>query len=262
MPEVGGIGVIIVTHQSAAELPRCLESLLTARRDPADRPAEILVVDNASRDQSRAIAERAAVRRLDLPRNLGYGRAANRALDQLRTPYALLCNPDVWFPDGSIAALRGFMREHPECEVQGPRMEDEAGTLLYSCRRWPTWRAIAGRRLGGFAREVDHHLMQDYDHATPRRVDWVSGACMLFPADFRFDPRYFLYVEDVDFCYDKRVFYNPAATVGHRVGRASARNPRLMGQHLISMARFFHKRGHWAPPIDSDRPHDRRGRHA
>ncbi len=242
-PEPGAddIGVVIVTHNSARDLPRCLETLLDPAREEADRPQGVVVADNASRDDTLRVADRPGVLLRPMGANLGYGRAANRALDDLATPYALLCNPDVWFPPGSLAAMRRFMRQQPDCDVQGPRMENEAGQLLTSCRRFPTWRAVVGRRLGGFGREVDRHLMADFDHASPRRVDWVSGACMLFPRHFRFDPRYHLYVEDVDFCYDKRVYYNPHAVVGHRVSRASVRSLPMMGRHLRSMLQFAWK---------------------
>lgn len=262
MPEVGGIGVVIVTHNSAADLPRCLQTLLDPTRAEADRPEAIVVADNASRDDSLRIAGRAAVTVLPMGANFGYARAANRGLEALTTPFALLCNPDVWFPPGCLAEMRRFMQQQPDCEVQGPRMENAAGELLYSCRRFPTWRAVVGRRLGGFGRDVAHHLMTGYDHAAPRRVDWVSGACMLFPRHFRFDPRYHLYVEDVDFCWGKRVYYNPRAVVGHRVARASARSVPLMVRHLRSMLQFAWKhRGNRAGPSRVG-PSESRGREA
>jgi len=236
------ITLVLVTHNSAQVLPRCLDSIFDPSREDADRPSDVVVVDNASRDETLGVAGRYPVTRLPQRKNLGYAKAANRGLDEIRTEYALLANPDVWFPSDCFRELERFMSEHPDCEVQGPRLEDDRGELLLSCRTFPTWRSILGRRLGLFPDEVATHLMRDYDHETPRRVDWVSGACLLFPAAYRFDPGYFLYVEDVDFCSGRHVYYNPQAIARHSVQRASKRNPRLMFIHLLSMMRFMRKR--------------------
>lgn len=236
------ISVVLVTHDSAEVLPRCLESVLDPSRVDGDRPSGVVVVDNASRDETREIAGRCPVTCLPQEKNLGYAKAANLGLDQVGSEYALLANPDVWFPSGCFSEMERFMSDYPDCEVQGPRLEDDRGELLLSCRTFPTWRTILGRRLGLFPNDVATHLMRDYDHEEPRRVDWVSGACLLFPASYRFDPRYFLYVEDVDFCQGRRVYYNPRAVARHSVQRASKRNPRLMFIHLLSMVRFMRKR--------------------
>jgi hypothetical protein len=100
---------------------------------------------------------------------------------------------------------------------------------------------------------IRRHLMLDYDHAEPRAVDWVIGACMMVrrtaaEAVGGMDERFFLYFEDVDWCYRMlrqgwKVFYLPQAEMVHEHRRDSAK-PRLSRSfwaHLGSLLRYYEK---------------------
>ena len=89
----------------------------------------------------------------------------------------------------------------------------------------------------------------DWDHASARDVDWVSGTCMLMRSSAvgqvgAFDESYFMYVEDVDLCWRLRargwrVGYEPAARVVHTVGASSELAPyRMILAHHRSLLRF------------------------
>jgi GT2 family glycosyltransferase len=75
---------------------------------------------------------------------------------------------------------------------------------------------------------------------------------MLFPSEaFRaaggFDPRFFLYYEDVDLCARLRTLgyacvYQPETAVIHDARRASRRDLRLMGIHAVSALRYLTRR--------------------
>lgn len=91
--------------------------------------------------------------------------------------------------------------------------------------------------------------MAGWDHTASREVDWVSGCAMAiardaFDAVDGFDPAYFMYVEDVDFCWRVRgagrsVLYDPDAVVTHAIGTSSGRAPfNLVVEHHRSMLRF------------------------
>lgn len=91
----GGIGAVVVSHDSAADLPGCLEALLAA--DAVDR---VVVVDNASRDGSAAIVRGFADRRLELIAeevNTGFAGGCNRGYRALAPEVDTLAflNPDV-----------------------------------------------------------------------------------------------------------------------------------------------------------------------
>ena len=84
--------------------------------------------------------------------------------------------------------------------------------------------------------------MKDYDHKKPKKVDWVSGGCMMFKNKFLLDEKYFLYFEDVDFCIWKNVYYNPNAAAYHEVQRTSKRRIKYMIYHIRSFIRYSCKK--------------------
>src|SRR4051812_30400937 len=99
---------VVVAHDSAEALPACLAAL-AAEHVPA------LVVDNASRDASAALARAAGAQVIRNPRNEGYGRANNigvRAAE--RAAHILILNPDVVLRPGAADALLSAARAYPD----------------------------------------------------------------------------------------------------------------------------------------------------
>ncbi|HMB68637.1 MAG TPA: sugar transferase, partial [bacterium] len=110
-------------------------------------------------------------------------------------------------------------------------------------------------RLFPKSRVVRDHLMMDWDHDTPREVDWMLGACLMVRREAitdvgLMDERFFMYFEDVDWCYRMkqhgwRVVYVPDARMKHVHRRESATGGGLLNRrllaHLGSMFRFFDK---------------------
>jgi lipopolysaccharide/colanic/teichoic acid biosynthesis glycosyltransferase len=151
-----------------------------------------------------------------------------------------------------------FMDATPDAGIIGPKLVFEDGNLQYSCRRFYNWRVLILRRtfLGKVfpnARAARDHLMLDYDHATPRKVDWLLGACLLVRREAvesvgLMDERFFLYFEDVDWCYRMKqegwaVYYYPDAIVVHSYARDSAQKVinRSFIAHLASLIRYYEK---------------------
>ena len=94
--------------------------------------------------------------------------------------------------------------------------------------------------------------MTDWDHATVRDVDWVSGAALMIRRDSLdatsgFDEEFYIYCEDVDICYrvqqmKRRVTYLPDAVIYHIIGRSTTKVPaRMTYAFHRSMYRFYKK---------------------
>lgn len=235
------VAAIWVSYHSSADL----EVSVASARSSSRRELECIVVNNASGDPDlEAFAERHPdVRVIDANDNLGYGRAVNLAAATLgpEIEWILIVNPDTEFSDGAIDELLRVADRSPDAAAFGPRIMDPDGTVYPSARALPSLRVGAGHAL--FARFwPDNRWSTAYrrsDLTSPDLVEpvvtgWLSGACVLvrravFDRIGGFDPRYFMYFEDVDL--GKRVgesgatsLYVPSARVTHIGGQSTKRH--------------------------------------
>lgn len=197
--------------------------------------------------------------------NGGYAGGVNRAIKEIDSPYIFLLNPDGEFIDDGIEVLFEDMKSDPDVAIIGPKVIDDNGIVQPSCRRFPRPYTFLLCRsflnvLPGASKERARYFMEDYDRIQKRDVDWVSGGAMLIRTKAikdigGMDERYFLYMEDVDWCKQARkkgwgVSYNPAATILH-AGRHESIDKGIMGVfnkttrwHLSSLFKYFIKWGY------------------
>jgi GT2 family glycosyltransferase len=204
------VTVVSVTHDSAGTLGGFL-----AACPPG---VALRIVDNASRDDSAALAAAADARVLRNAANRGFGAASNQGLDRVATEFALLANPDARLSAAAIVALVAAADRFPEAAILAPALHDAAGQPVRS------WNAEQLRR-----RRLPRGRAAEPWPAGPVCVEQVSGACLLLrSADrLRFDESFFLYYEDDDLCATARrqgrsVVLVPAALVAHAGGGSSA----------------------------------------
>jgi GT2 family glycosyltransferase len=251
------LSIVIVHYNTPEDLGRCLESLR------AQAPAcehEVVVIDNASTapglDELQDRFDQ--VRWVRNAENVGYGRACNQGMALVPADYHLILNPDIVVLEGAIDAALRHAERHPRAGIIGPQLLNEDGTIQESCRRFYTfWTLLMRRTLLGKlvpnSRTVARHLMRDFDHQSVRPVDWVLGGCLLVRREALarcgpMDDRFFLYFEDVDWCYRMwqcgyEVVYLPDARFVHRHRRSSARGAldRSFWLHLTSLISFYEK---------------------
>ncbi len=251
------LGIVIIHYNTPEDLGRCLASL---GEHPPSCAHEVVVVDNASTEPGldELQARFPEVRWLRNADNRGYARGCNQGLATVAADYHLVLNPDIVVLPGALDALLDFADQRPRAGIVGPQLLNLNGTVQESCRRFYTLRTLLLRRtfLGKLfpgSRTVSLHLMHDFDHASERAVDWVLGGCMLVRREAldrcgAMDERFFLYFEDVDWCYRMwqcgfEVVYCPDARFVHRHRRASAKGirSRSFWLHLGSLISFYEK---------------------
>lgn len=234
------LSIIVVSYNTAHLLPRMFAALDAAR---ADLTLQIIVVDNISRDNSLDVL-RAEQSRRDLvlianTGNVGFARANNQAIPAVRGRYVLLLNTDAFVAPDTLQKTLRFMDENPDCGVLGVKLVGEDGSLQPSCRTFPTpWNTFVASM--GLQRWFPRtHLVDDmsWDHASVRDCDWVPGCYYLTRREVidqvgLFDPRYFLYCEEVDHCRAVRnagwrVVFFPNTQVIHIGGESAATAARL-----------------------------------
>lgn len=228
------VTAVIVTYNSGRILAECLPAL------GPDVP--VMVVDNASTDDTLAVVARLApqARILRNDRNLGFGRANNRALEEVTTPFALLLNPDCVITPAAITRLLAAAADYPEAAILAPKLYDAPGKLGLCYR--PNYFAPQPREL--------------LEPAGDLCSEFLTGAAMLLRMDALrtigfFDPWFFLYLEDDDLCLRVRkaghslVLVNDAHVL-HKVRQSSAPSLQLdfRRAHCLTLSKLYLLRKH------------------
>lgn len=240
---------VLIVNFNTAELLRPMFDTCAAASQDID--LRYWVVDNASVDNSVAVLQRDfAFAGLQVnTHNVGFGRANNQLLPQVRPDavHVLLLNTDAFVAPDTLHKTLAYMQAHPDVGVLGVRLVGRDGALQPSCRYFPTplnvFLARTGlKRLFPWVRLVDDMV---WAHDQVRACDWVPGCYYLVRKQVLdqlglFDPRYFLYCEEVDHCKRVKaagwqVVCYPHTTVVH-IGGESAKSagPLSAGGRQIS----------------------------
>jgi GT2 family glycosyltransferase len=242
------VSVIVVNYNTAHLLKDMMASL---RKAQGAAKTEVIIVDNASRDDSVALMRRDAdfadVTLIVNEANVGFGRANNQAVRHASGRFVLLLNTDAFIQPDTLRKTLEFMEKEPGCGILGVRLTGRNGELQPSCRYFPTpWNVFLKRsglsRWTPKARLVDDLL---WDHDSVRECDWVPGCYLLIRREVidhvgLFDPRFFLYFEEVDFCRTAKeagwkVVYYPDTSVVHLGGESAKSDGELTAAgHQIS----------------------------
>ena len=259
------LSTIIVNYQSRDALRDCLTALLEAA---PGLETEIVVVDNASGDGTPEMLAREfpAARLIANRENVGYARAVNQGVRATSAPLVLLMNPDCELRPAAARRLGEFLSTHPRAAIAAPRILNPDGSLEYSARAFPDQLTFLFNRYSLLTRLFPanpwsrRYLMSDWDHASVREVDWVSGACMMvsraaIDAAGGMDEAYFMFNEDVDWCRRMQlggwsVTYVPDAVCVHHIGASRRRTAaRVILERHRGMIHYFHKYHPIPPPL-------------
>ncbi len=230
----GGVDVsVVVVNFNTAHLLHRMFAALDAARGPLS--LEVIVVDNASRDNSLQVLNSLypLAETLQNKTNVGFGRANNQGVELARGRYVLLLNTDAFVAPDTLTKTVAYMDANPACGVLGTKLIGEDGALQPSCRYFPTpWNTFL--MATGFSKLFRGTRLVDdlsWDHESERDCDWVPGCYYLVRREVidsvgLFDPRFFLYFEEVDHCRAVRnagwkVTYFPHTQVVHLGGESA-----------------------------------------
>lgn len=249
------LSVIVVTHNGREMALRTLRSALRARGTAS---VEWLVVDAGSSDGTPEAIEREFDRVRVLRRdNRGFAASNNVALGEARGRYVLLLNPDVEIRSGTLAELVAAMDDRPELGLASVVQRGTGGELQPSIRRFPS----PLRSLGEALFAAHWPVLQTFQELETRasryeregHADWLVGAFLIarreaVQAVGPMDERFFLYSEEIDWCYrfwqaGWPVAHLPAMAVTHHSGGRDRGD--LMAQ--LSHSRLLFATKHYAP---------------
>ncbi len=256
------LSIIILNYKTTGLVKQCVRNVKVAT---ASLDYEIIVVDNGSGDgiEKMLKANFPEVKFIQTGKNLGFAAGNNVGIKQSTGKYVMLLTPDVTVLNHSIEKMVNFMDQNLEVGLAGPKLINPDGSYQISCRTFQTPKLVLYRRtpLGKlpFAKkDLDKHLMKNFDHDSSKEVDWVMGACMIVRREAMnqvglLDERFFFYVEDMDWCRrfwmaNYKVFYIADAEMVHLYERASANDPwrflmfnKLTRWHIASGIKYFAK---------------------
>ncbi len=208
----GGVSAIVVTYFTGPLLARSIEALRAQREVD-----EIIVVDNGNWDGAvdEAIGDERASPRIVVITghgNVGFATACNLGAREARGRYLFLLNPDAVPPPGALGDLLRGVDGRQGRWLVAPKLVNPDGTEQQGSRRetLTPWRAfVEATKLYRLApRHPYFRRFNLHDDPAPdglTELPTISGACFLIPkADYDsiggMDERYFLHVEDIDFC--------------------------------------------------------------
>jgi GT2 family glycosyltransferase len=244
------ISLIIVSYNTRDILRQCLASV-------ADHcaQAEVIVVDNASRDGSVEMvrAEFPRVTLIASPTNDGFAAANNRGLELASGEFVVLLNSDTILQDDGLARCANWMSLHPEIGAASPRIVGVDGVTQECLLRLPS----LGEELRTALRKPSRPLAGDRD---PN--GWLTGTALMIrraalsDAGGLLDDGYFMYWEDADLSARIRaagweLAAYPEAQILHLGGASGGgqdgrRRPDLLAWYIYGKLRWFARhRGVW-----------------
>ncbi len=255
------LSVITVTWNSADLIGGQIKSVKAGCKNIS---FEQFVVDNASTDKTAEIItnEFPEVKLIKNDKNRGFGFPNNQAAKLATGEFLLFLNPDMRAEEGSLDKMVEWMRNYPDVGVASCKLLDEHGNLNADAlpRRFPTvWdqAAIVLKLPHLFPHILDNYLFKDFNANAEQEVDSVRGSFMMMRREvyeklgWAFDPRYFIWFEDVDTCREVKkmglkVVYTPIISCVDYVGQSFKKRTTLwkQKQFTASMLQYFQK---WEP---------------
>jgi GT2 family glycosyltransferase len=258
------LSIIIPTYNAHEWIQGCIDSIRLHRPAPPN-DYEIIVVDDLSSDDTVAIVRERYpdVQLFANDKNIGFGKTVNVGLKAATGSYILVLNNDTWMHEGALDALMAFLDRHPDVGIVGPKVLSGDGSLQQQCRRRIPTPTAALLYFTGVARmfpknpRVAGYLMTTADETQTTEVDSVSGACLMVRQSVLdsirgFDPEYYLYGEDMDFCWRTKlagwkVMYHPDAVITHFGGQGGTGKKKIYATIEWHRAMWIFYRKHRAP---------------
>lgn len=212
------ICAVIVNYRTSETAISAIEALYP---QIAQFPGSIItVVDNDSRDDSiEALTDliksknwHETVQILDAGRNGGFGAGNNvairKALISENPPdYFFLINPDALPVRNTLKVFCDFLQNNPCAGIVGGTIKRPNGSQQISAFNFPNIidEFVKGISVGFIRRLLIKHVVAPQILHDTRKVDWVSGACMMVRTEMLkdiglFDESFFLYFEEIDLC--------------------------------------------------------------
>ena len=251
------LSIVMVSYNTRDLMEQALRTVIEAS---AGLEVEIFVVDNASRDGSADMVE-AKFPEVHLIRNsdnVGFAAGNNVAFRRGCGRHVLLLNSDTIVRPDTLRCLVEFLDTHPRVGAAGCKILNPDGTLQLESRRGFPTPTAAFCKLTGLSKlfpnnpRLARYNLTFLDPDEASEVDALSGSCMMVRRSVMeevgpLDEAYFMYGEDLDWCYRMsqagwKIYYVPHTEIIHFKGESGrAEEMRIQYRKNRAMAIFVRK---------------------
>lgn len=266
------LNIVIVNYFNKDEILVVVSSIFSDLEN-SGLNCQVTVVDNSEnkdgiKDELEKTFSKAVY--VNAGGNVGFGRGNNLGFKSAPARYYFALNPDIVIPPNNhtLETMVKFMDENPKIGCIGPKLLNSDDSLQYSCFRFdrnsilvkPFKQINWDKKYKIIEKFSGHLIMKDFNHNKIWPVDWVLGAALMVRNEVVeavgvFDERYFMYLEDCDWCMRMweahwPVYYFPSVFMIHRHARESSKTPgvfkaliknRYARAHLSSWFKYIWK---------------------
>ncbi|MFA6027938.1 MAG: glycosyltransferase family 2 protein [Patescibacteria group bacterium] len=243
------ISAIIVSYNTKDLLKKCLQSLQKQK----DVSCEIIVIDNNSQDNSVAMVAK------DFPKvilmqnkiNGGFAKAVNQGINKARGEYILLINPDMLVPKDSLIKMKKILDENKDISLLGAKLVYPNGKVQASVGKFPALLPNLATKLH-LSDIINYGRYYKPRYKKLTKVDWVSGGFLMFKKNLidkigLWDEKYFLYMEDVDFCQRAadaglHAAFTPDVSVLHYHMQSTRKNPKKAQEEEKKSRAYYYRK--------------------
>lgn len=195
------VTAIVVSYNSEE---RIAEAIRSHQEAIAHLDGEVIVVDNASVDDSVGEARRALARGRVIANeeNVGYGNAANQAISEARGRACLILNDDARLDNAAVDRMLEVLFGDDSIAMVGPQIFDEEGNPMPSARLNFPGLGEEWDRIKAIVKGENRNSIYPAE-GSPTDVAWLVAACVMGKTTVLreaggFNPAFFLYAEDID----------------------------------------------------------------
>lgn len=191
------VAIIILNYNGWADTIECINSLKKSKSENF----KVIIIDNGSEDGSPEIIKRSFPEYtfIQFKKNLGFAKANNAGIDYVLkndlAEYILLLNNDTILQENFIETLYQDIQKNKNYGIIGVKIfQYPLNKIDYN----------GGKFLRWICREK-HIRKEYYGEPEIKQTEFVTGCCMLIKKEVfddigKFDEKYFMYCEDMDFC--------------------------------------------------------------
>ena len=254
------LSIIIVSWNVCELLEGCLRSIFS---HPPSAPFEVIVVDNASLDDSVSMVHKKfpEVAVIENSGNPGFAAANNQGIKEARGEYMMLLNPDTLVHTDAFDIMIQELDAEPSVGACGPEILNPDGSVQMGPGSLPTFRSLLYsktifRKTGLFRKHYLELKKRDFDLNESERgfVNKLSGAAVMVRSEVfnqigLLDESFFMYYEDTDLFYRTmqaswKPLYLPDAKITH-IGGQSTRQFSVQKKLLLYQSLFIFLRKHF-----------------